>query len=92
MHTHQCCAVVPMTPPRPATGGMAGSDAEADASEAEAAGGEPLNPPLNPAATPLSDNARPTVVPAAAVGGISLAKGTSLRPASCRSPATPARH
>ena len=59
---------------------MAGNDAEADKSEAEAAGGEPVSPPdlLSPAAMPLSDSA---LCPAAAVlataaVGIALGKGT----------------
>ncbi len=53
---------------------MAGSDAEADKSEAEAAGGELVRPPepLKPAAMPLSESA---LCPAAAAG-VALGKGT----------------
>ena len=50
---------------------MAGSDAEAEASDVEASG-EPLRPPpLPPTGTPLSERARP----AAAAPGIAVGKG-----------------
>ncbi len=56
---------------------MAGSEAEADRSEADAAGGELVRPSelLKPAAMPLSESALCPVAVAAAVGE-ALGKGT----------------
>ena len=59
---------------------MAGSEADADASEAEAAGGEPLIlfPLLDPASMPLSESALcPATAAMAAAVGVALGKGTA---------------